>query len=114
MSQDLGREIEPLPVEGIETVLSQYDAAVDGENHRVRFPNGYGASIIRNKASYGREGNLWELAVIRFTGGWDDWHFDGTTPVVSGDGIIGWLTVDGVAALLLNISRLPRVGEAKS
>jgi hypothetical protein len=108
MTEDLGREIDPLPVEGIERVLSQYDVALDGENHRVRFSNGYGASIIRNRMSHGGKSNLWELAVICFTGGWEDWYITGATPVVSGDGIIGWLTVDGVAAILLNISRLPR------
>ena len=42
---------------------------VYGGTQRIyKFPNGYGASIIRHKGSYGFKGGLWELAVLDSTG----------------------------------------------
>jgi len=42
---------------------------VHGGTQRIyKFPNGYGASIIRHKGSYGFKDGLWELAVLDSTG----------------------------------------------
>ena len=42
---------------------------VYGGTQRIyKFPNGYGASIIRHKGSYGFKDGLWELAVLDSTG----------------------------------------------
>ena len=37
----------------------------DGYVYRVTYPNGYGASIIKHRASYGHDDDLWELAVLK-------------------------------------------------
>ena len=36
-----------------------------GYHYVVRYPNGYGASIIKHFGSYGVEWDLWEVAVLR-------------------------------------------------
>jgi hypothetical protein len=41
-----------------------FDKNADFRRLMFKFPNGYGASVIRTPASYGGNLNLWELAVI--------------------------------------------------
>jgi hypothetical protein len=42
-----------------------------GVQRVYKFPNGYGASVIRHKGSYGYSKGLWELAVLDEFGGLD-------------------------------------------
>ena len=37
---------------------------MEGIQKVYKFPNGYGASVIRHKGSYGYSKGLWELAVL--------------------------------------------------
>ena len=37
-----------------------------GHQYIFRFPNNYGASVVRNRGSYGNEQDLWEMALIFF------------------------------------------------
>ena len=37
---------------------------MDGIQKVYQFPNGYGASVIKHKGSYGYSEDLWELAVL--------------------------------------------------
>ena len=70
-------------------------------NHKKRyhFPNGYGASVIRGKYTYGGEEGLFELAVLRG----DSLCYDsGIT-----EDVIGHLTPKEVAQLLKQIRALP-------
>ena len=50
--------IEPTDVRVIE--------AIQGVQKLYRFPNGYGASVVKGAHTYGGEDNLWELAVLTF------------------------------------------------
>ena len=68
-----------------------------------RFENGYGASVIKDKYSYGGERDLWELAVIYFESG-DTYHLCYDTPIT--DDVIGYLTDDEVRKILKNIKEL--------
>lgn len=70
-----------------------------------RFKNGYGASVIKNKYSYGNEYNLWELAVIVFVNT-RKWHLCYDTPIT--DDVEGYLSNRQVRALLKRIKRLPK------
>ena len=59
----------------------------DGVQKIYRFPNGFGASVIKAggggswTGSHGAEDGLWELAVIRWEG--EDWNLTYSTPTVS-------------------------------
>lgn len=68
-----------------------------------RFDNGYGASVIQNGMSYGREAGLWELAVLEFDadGEWNLCYDSGIT-----DDVIGWQNADEIDALLKRIQEL--------
>jgi hypothetical protein len=64
-----------------------------------KFPNGYGASVVRHKNSYGYKKGLWEIAVLDEAG---NLCYD--TPI-TGD-VIGYLNDPEVDNLLGQISRL--------
>lgn len=73
-----------------------------GTQHVYRFPNGYGASVVQGIGTYGAEDGLWELGVLKFDG--EKYHLTYDTPVTSD--VIGWLTPEDAAALLLRIGAL--------
>lgn len=73
-----------------------------GHQYIFRFPNDYGASVVRNIASYGNAQGLWEMALIFFeeNGNWDliyERDFD--------DDVKGYLTDDNVNELLEKIKQ---------
>lgn len=81
-----------------------------GSMQRVyRFPNGYGASVIRGgMAAYGGL----ELAVIKWSGeGVDEskWSLCYSTPIT--DDVLGYLTDADVTRLLGEIKSLTEAGE---
>jgi hypothetical protein len=67
---------------------------------RTMFENGFGASVIRHKYSYGGADGLYELAVLDTEG---ELHYD--NPVAEGD-VHGYLTEEGVTDLLKGIQLL--------
>ena len=71
-----------------------------GSQRIYRFPNGYGASVVRHEHSYGGRQGLFELAVLDSN---DELCYD--TPITSD--VIGWLTSKQVDELLDKISKLP-------
>tara|TARA_B110000444_G_C18818540_1_gene586469 strand:- start:1300 stop:1548 length:249 start_codon:yes stop_codon:yes gene_type:complete len=62
------------------------------------FPNGYGASVIKHKGSYGYHKGLWELAVLR------DGELCYSTDIT--DDVLGRLNDPEVDNILGKISRL--------
>ena len=77
---------------------------------KVFFPNGYGASVVRNRMTYGGDAGLYELAVLIGTSE----HFDlcYTSPIT--DDVVGHLTPAAVTGLLKEIEELPPVGGTES
>jgi hypothetical protein len=69
---------------------------LDGQRRLYKFSNGYGASVIRNSASYGNEDGLWELAILDRDG-----KIDYTTSIT--DDVLGYLTTDDVEDILEQI-----------
>ena len=75
----------------------------DGIRHAFMFPNGYGASVVKHKFSYGYEDDLFELAVIKnYDDG--DYHLCYETPIT--DDVLGYLTNDDVLKTLKQIKEL--------
>ena len=70
-----------------------------GARWETEFPNGYGASVIRNPYSYGGPEGKYEVAVTH--GG----PLCYATPVTSD--VIGWLDESAVAETLAAIEALP-------
>lgn len=73
----------------------------EGVRKLYSFANGYGASVVRHKYSYGWEKMLWELGVTTA----DDGELCYDTPITSD--VIGHLTDEEVEKLLDEIEALP-------
>ena len=73
-----------------------------GVQKLYKFPNGYGASVVRHSFSYGGDEGLWELAVIRYNG--DHFDIDHGTPIT--DDVLGYLSEEGVDTILDKIAAL--------
>jgi hypothetical protein len=72
---------------------------MSGRYCRIMFENGFGASVICHKYSYGGKDGLYELAVLDTKG---EITYD--TPIT--DDVIGYLTEEGVTAILAEIQLL--------
>lgn len=79
----------------------------DEINLKFVFPNGYGASVIRHKGSYGYEKGLFELAVLKKYIIPNSYRLCYSTRITND--VIGYLTDDEVAKLLSRIKRLKKV-----
>jgi hypothetical protein len=73
---------------------------MSGRYCRVMFENGFGASVICHKYSYGGKDGLYELAILDDIEGSPIY----TTPIT--DDVIGYLTEEGVTAILAEIQLL--------
>jgi len=88
----------------------QFNINEFGKSAVVYFPNGYGASIVSNKMSYGGKIHLFEIAVLLSNG-----KITYETTIVNDiglhgvacGGVIGWLSPTGVEYILEKISNLP-------
>lgn len=81
-------------------------SGLGGTQDIYRFPNGFGASVVRFPFSYGAERGLFELAVIQFLSEDDgDYKLTYKTPVT--DDVIGHLSETQVKENLKKIAALP-------
>lgn len=78
--------------------LIETNKHMDGIQKVYQFPNGYGASVIKHKGSYGYDKGLWELAVLHE----GELCYD---TEITGD-VIGYLNDPEVDNILGQISRL--------
>lgn len=85
------------------TEFSPDDKSVASIQYIYRFPNGYGASIVKNSGSCGHVFDLWELSVTTWDNDGD--HATYSTPIA--DGVIGNLTGAMVCDILGKIICLP-------
>ena len=86
----------------------------NGEQRLFKFKNGYGASVVRHKHSYGGSKGLWELAVLKDMGKntkmYDDVEWLQTydicydTPITND--VVGWLKNGDVFDTLVKIGEL--------
>ena len=93
LPKDLKKFVEvekthPVGIGGVQTIL--------------KFPNDYGASIVRFAGSYGFEKGLWEMAVIKYSG--DDWEIKYDTPIT--DDVLGYLSEEDVITHLQEVQKL--------
>jgi hypothetical protein len=81
--------------------------SIGGIQRLYRFPNGYGASVVRHQYSYGGDQGLWELAVVIYDGeDVESFHLCYDTPIT--DDVIGYLSEGGVDEILAQIEALPQ------
>ena len=74
----------------------------DGIQYLAVYPNGYGASIVQHRYSYGYDQGLWELAVIKGTE--ENWNICYDTHITSD--VLGYLTEAEVEETLALIQAL--------
>ena len=74
-----------------------------GISATVEFPNGWGASIVQNDASYGGKSNLFEIAVLD-----SDGNINSQTDIT--DDVLGWQDEDDIDKVLTAISKLDSDG----
>lgn len=82
--------------------LIKKKSVFDGVQYLFRFPNDYGASVIKHYGSYGHDRDLWELAVLVFDD--DMWELTYDTEIT--DDVEGYLTDQDVLELLERIRNL--------
>lgn len=73
-----------------------------GTQKLYKFDNGFGASVVSHRHSYGGDKGLWELAVLKFEG--NDWSLTYDTPVTSD--VIGHIEEEDLDNILNNIKQL--------
>lgn len=92
------------------TLERAHPAGMGGVQKLYRYPNNYGASVVRHPYSYGWSDMLWELAVIRWPSAHseiDEFYIDYESGIT--DNVLGPLSDDEVDETLTRIEALPNV-----
>jgi hypothetical protein len=88
--------------EQVEVTFYVHEPLFNGERFEIHFGNGYGASVIRHRTSYGGTDGLWELMVLSDHDG--SWQADYDTRIT--DDVLGWLTEEDVINTLKEIAKM--------
>lgn len=88
-------------LENFKQYIHSSDRDSSSNRLRFKFPNGFGASVIRGEHSYGGNEGLFELGVLIFDEN-DRFGLHYSNPVAKGD-VVGYLTIEKVSTLLLEI-----------
>lgn len=89
-----------------ESVYEREHPMGDGIQKIYKFDNGFGASVVKNRFSYGGYKGLWELAVVIFPNSdLSSWDITYDTPIAKD--VLGWLTESEVDEILSKIESLP-------
>lgn len=79
----------------------------NGIQYIAKYPNNYGASIVKHEFSYGGKDGKWELAVTVYPEDTEDINdFELTYATEITDDVVGWLSEEEVEGLLLRIQAL--------
>lgn len=92
-----------LNYKGLESYLNGERSLHGGVQYRFQFDNGYGASVVKHRYSYGSMEDLWELAVTKRDAR-GDWDLCYDTPIT--DDVLGHLTDEEVRDILRQIKEL--------
>ena len=95
-----------LNYEGFEQNLKERLERTEGIQYLFKFDNGYGASVVKSRYSYGHDDDLWELAVIEFTNrdGRERFYLTYETEIT--DDVLGWKTDEDIRDILRMIKEL--------
>ena len=87
-----------------------HPTAMGGHQITIKFPNGYGVSVIRTPWSYGGSDGLYELAVLIHNPRTDDWPLHYTNPAAQGD-VVGYLTGQETHELILKVFKFDEMAQ---
>ena len=85
-----------------EFLIDKYNDELGGVHYIFKFPNNYGASVVKSRYTYGGPKDLWEMALIFFK---EDGDWVLTYERDFDEDVIGYLTDDGVIGLLEKIKQ---------
>lgn len=83
-------------------MINKFKDELKGIHYIFKFPNNYGASVIKGKYTYGCEYDLWEMGLIFFN---EDGTWSLTYERDFDDDVKGYLTEDNVIELLEKIKQ---------
>lgn len=88
-------------VDDIKNMAKSFEegSRLGGLYYFAEFDNGYGIDIIKHNGSYGREDDLFEIAVMK------DGECCYSTPIT--DDVVGWLSDDEVMDYVAQVQALP-------
>ena len=78
----------------------EFNPCHDGKQYVFKFQNGFGASVVQHRFSYGGDKGLWELGVLDNEG-----RLTYDTEIT--DDVIGYLSESEVQEVLNQIRKLP-------